>query len=69
MSVLRSRSPHPIPVLSSRIAGQKTRRAAKPANVKEAEEAEEASGKKKIGGDKPGWTDKRVLGKTHDNSI
>ena len=23
----------------------------------------------KPGGDKPGWTDKRVLGKVHDNSV
>lgn len=42
---------------------------AKPANVLEAEAAEEASGKKKIGGDKPGWSDKRVVASTHDNSV
>ena len=37
--------------------------------VKEAEQAEKDSGKFKVGGGTPGWTDKRVLGKTHDNSI
>ena len=42
---------------------------AKPANVLEAEAAEEASGKKKIGGDKPGWDGKRSIAKVHDNSI
>ena len=45
------------------------RRSAKPANVLEAEAAEEASGKKKIGGDKPGWDGKRSIAKVHDNSI
>lgn len=41
----------------------------KPAEVLEAEAAEEASGKKKIGGDKAGWDGKRSVAKTHDNSI
>ena len=30
---------------------------------------EEASGKKKIGGATPGWTGKRSIATTHDNSI
>jgi len=51
------------------ILGIDTLTAAKPASVLEAEEKEEASGKKKVGGDKPGWTDKRALGKVHDNSV
>jgi len=54
---------------SSSVIGLDSLAAAKPATVLEAEAAEEASGKKKVGGDKPGWSGKRVVATVHDNSV
>jgi hypothetical protein len=54
---------------SSNVLGLEPLAASKPADVLEAEAAEEASGKKKIGGATPGWSDKRVVASVHDNSV
>jgi len=54
---------------SSNVLGLDPLAASKPANVLEIEAAEEASGKKKVGGATPGWSGKRVVASTHDNSV
>ena len=54
---------------SSNVLGLDALTASKPTAVLEAEAAEEAKGKKKVGGATPGWTGKRVVASTHDNSV
>ena len=45
------------------------RRSSYPTDVAEIYKAEEESGKKKVGGAAPGWSGKRVVASTHDNSV
>ena len=54
---------------SGNVLGLNSLSASKPTNVLEVEAAVEASGKNKIGGGNPGWTDKRTVASTHDNSV